>query len=108
MSDSTTHSAVDLLAQDPAFLNLEADFAAALKEARPYLELDLVEDIEAAHAACLTAAFEAGQRAARPYADLLEAIRAFLSHPAVLAFQQEKSEQERQVGDHEAAPGPKT
>jgi|YNPNPStandDraft_1061719.scaffolds.fasta_scaffold15638_2 hypothetical protein len=88
--DPTPHSAVDRLAQDPAFLDLEADFAAALKEARPYLELDLVEDLEAAHRACLAAAFEAGQRAARPYADLLEAIRAFLNHPAVQALQQEK------------------
>jgi hypothetical protein len=71
-------------------MDVEADFAAALKEARPYLELDLVEDLEAAHEACVQEAFEAGRRLTAAHADVLEAVRALLRHPAVQALREEE------------------
>ena len=92
MQDPQARVATDLLTQDPAFLDVQADFTAALKETRPYLELDLVEDIEAAHTACVQAAFQAGQGQTNPHPGLIEAVRLLLDHPAIQALQEQEKE----------------
>ena len=93
MQDPQARVATDLLTQDLTFLDVQADFTAALKETRPYLELDLVEDIEAAHKACVQAAFKAGQERANPHPGLAEAVRLLLDHPAIQTLQEEEEEE---------------
>jgi len=90
MEKDTLRAIDEILANSDAVQDAQADFNAALKEARTYLEHDLVQDLEDFHQAVVDAVAQAvweatgrGESEGSESAAVLEAFKTFLQQPAI-------------------------
>lgn len=90
MEKDTLRAIDEILANSDAVQDAQADFHAALKEARTYLEYDLVQDLEDFHQAVVDVVAQAvwkatgrGEGEGSEAAEALAALKAFLQQPAI-------------------------